>query len=291
MDTIYHKPEYISLLADSVLNEAWVQDLIAADPSILGLGQLTLKAKEHRQKRAGKLDLLLQDEDPDSNQRYEVEVQLGPTDESHIIRTIEYWDFERRRYPQYDHCAVLVAEDITGRFLNVIGLFNGTIPLVAVQMRALRVEGKLTIVFTKVVDALSRGPVDEDEGLQLPATREDWLRTNPDALKLADEILALARQFESALALRYNKQYLTFSKDGVRANFISLTPKKRSLDIKIPGELGEPLFKSLEEAGLDVQFKQKDQYTRISVTAEDFNERAGLLAEVLKNAYDQYLKD
>ncbi len=64
------------------------------------------------------LDLLLQD--PDTNRRYEVELQLGPTDESHIIRTIECWDIERKRYPQYDHCAVIVAEDITSRFLNVI---------------------------------------------------------------------------------------------------------------------------------------------------------------------------
>jgi hypothetical protein len=44
------------------------------------------------------LDLLLQD--ADGNRRYEVEVQLGKTDESHIIRTIEYWDIERKRYPQ-----------------------------------------------------------------------------------------------------------------------------------------------------------------------------------------------
>ncbi len=60
-----------------------------------------------------------------------MEIQLGKTDESHIIRTIEYWDIERKRYPQYDHVAVIVAEDITSRFLSVIGLFNGAIPLVA----------------------------------------------------------------------------------------------------------------------------------------------------------------
>ncbi len=30
------------------------------------------------------------------------------------------WDIERKRYPQYDHTAVIVAEDITSRFLNVI---------------------------------------------------------------------------------------------------------------------------------------------------------------------------
>ncbi len=56
-------------------------------------------------------------------------MQLGATDESHIIRTSEYWDIERRKYPQYDHTAVIVAEDITSRFLNVVGLFNGFIPI------------------------------------------------------------------------------------------------------------------------------------------------------------------
>ena len=85
------------------------------------------------QPRAGRLDLLLQD--PDTQRRYEVEVQLGSTDESHIIRTIEYWDIEKKRYPQYDHCAVLVAEDITSRFLNVVSLFNGTMPLIAIEER------------------------------------------------------------------------------------------------------------------------------------------------------------
>jgi hypothetical protein len=51
---------------------------------------------------------------------YEVEIMLGSTDESHIIRTIEYWDIEKRRFPSKDHKAVIVAEDITNRFFNVI---------------------------------------------------------------------------------------------------------------------------------------------------------------------------
>ena len=83
-----------------------------------GFGDLVLKDRERIQPRAGRLDLLLQD--VETNQRYEVEIQLGKTDEAHIIRTIEYWDIERKRYPQYDHTAVIVAEDITSRFLNVI---------------------------------------------------------------------------------------------------------------------------------------------------------------------------
>jgi hypothetical protein len=70
------------------LTEKWVQDLIADDQSILGLGELELRQKERVQPRGGRLDLLLQD--PDTKRRYENELQLGSTDEAHIIRTIEY---------------------------------------------------------------------------------------------------------------------------------------------------------------------------------------------------------
>lgn len=120
------------------LNEKWLQDRIAEDPAILGLGDLILKDRERIQPRAGRLDILLQN--PESTARYEVEIQLGRTDESHIVRTIEYWDLERRRYPQYDHTAVIVAENVTSRFLNVISLFNGFIPIVAIQLNAVKIR-------------------------------------------------------------------------------------------------------------------------------------------------------
>src|SRR5712691_4629811 len=111
----YVKPVRIILKGHAELNERWVQERIAEDPSILGLGDLVLKDKERIHPQAGRLDLLLQD--PDGGRRYEVELQLGRSDESHIIRTIEYWDIERKRYPQYDHVAVIVAEEIAARFL------------------------------------------------------------------------------------------------------------------------------------------------------------------------------
>ena len=136
----YLKPERISLKNHPDLNELWVQNLIAEDPSILGLGELVLRDRERIQAGSGRLDLLLQE--PESASRYEVEIQVGRTDETHIIRTIEYWDLERKRFPQYEHTAVIVAEEITGRFFNVIGLFNGAIPLVAIQMQAVPVSTK-----------------------------------------------------------------------------------------------------------------------------------------------------
>ena len=96
------QPKEISLKDHPELNEAWLQEVIANKPEILGLGDLIVKDKERIQPSGGRLDLLLQD--VESLKRYEMEIQLGKTDESHIIRTIEYWDIERKRYPQYEHC-------------------------------------------------------------------------------------------------------------------------------------------------------------------------------------------
>lgn len=204
----YVKPEKINLRNHSTLDEHWVQNLVADDPSILGLGDLILRDRERTQPRAGRLDLLLQD--PDSLRRYEVEIQLGSTDESHIIRTIEYWDIEKKRYPQYEHCAVLIAEDITSRFLNVISLFNGVIPLIAIQMQSLSIGDKTTVVFTTVLDELARGFVDEDEdALAAPTDRAYWEnRATKETVGLADEILELLRNLDPALNLKYNKFYI-----------------------------------------------------------------------------------
>jgi hypothetical protein len=91
--------ERISIKNHPELSEKWVQQLIKDDPTILGLGDLEVRAIEKMQPHAGRLDLLLEDPDPESGRRYEVEIQLGPTDESHIIRTIEYWDIEKKLVP------------------------------------------------------------------------------------------------------------------------------------------------------------------------------------------------
>lgn len=57
------QPEEISLLNNPDINEAVIQQKIAENPSILGLGDLVLRDKERPQPRAGRLDLLLQDTD------------------------------------------------------------------------------------------------------------------------------------------------------------------------------------------------------------------------------------
>jgi hypothetical protein len=203
-DVDFKPPQMVSMKGHLTLTEKWLQQRIAEDTTLLGLGDLVVKDVERRQPHAGRLDLLLTD--LDGGTRYEVEIQLGLTDESHIIRTIEYWDIERRRYPQYEHVAVIAAEDITSRFLNVISLFNGFIPLIAIQIRALQVEGVLTLVSTKVIDVATLATDEEDDsGGATDRSFWEMTRASKETLGLTDRMLEIVRaKIDPNLTLKYN---------------------------------------------------------------------------------------
>ena len=94
--------------------------------------------KEKKQSNGGRLDILLKDKE--DNSMYEVEVMLGKTDPSHIIRAIEYWDNEKRKYPQRQHFCVLIAESFDRRYFNVIQLMSLNIPMIAIQADLLEVN-------------------------------------------------------------------------------------------------------------------------------------------------------
>ena len=283
----YIKPERVWLKEHQTFNERWVQQIIADDPAILGLGDLILKDKERIQPRAGRLDLLLQD--AETNRRYEVEVQLGKTDESHIIRTIEYWDIERKRYPQYDHCAVIVAEDITSRFLNVVSLFNGFIPLIVVQMNAIKFGEQISLVFTTVLDELPLGLVDEDEEVQETTDRTYWLerRGTKATVSMADELLEIIKSFDEEVELKYNKFYIGLAKNGQPNNFVIFRPQKNSLRLEPRLQRTDEIEENLEAAGLDVMdYDKKWGRYRIRLSKGDIKKHSAFLTNLLRSAHE-----
>jgi predicted transport protein len=280
----YAKPDRVWLKTHPDLNEKWLQDRIGEDPSLLGLGDLVMRDRERPQAGAGRLDLLLQD--ADGNRRYEVEIQLGKTDESHIIRTIEYWDLEKKRYPQYDHVAVIIAEDITSRFLNVIGLFNGYIPLVAIQLSAIQLGDTVSLVFSKVMDERRLGLVDEDEEVRAPADRGYWEKQgSKQTLAMADEMLGWLHELDPGLELKYNKFYIGLAKDGRANNFVTFRPQKDWLRVEIRIERSDETQAQLDASGLDVMdYDSRWGYYRIRVSRADLTKHKELLVSLMAKA-------
>lgn len=284
----YKKLDRIALKGHPVLNERWVQDRIADDPAILGLGELLLKDKERLHPQAGRLDLLLQD--PESDRRYEVEVQLGRTDESHIIRTIEYWDIERKRYPQYDHVAVIVAEEITSRFLNVISLFNGAIPLIAIQMQALAVdEGRTSLVFTTILSERRLGTEEEDQ-MPDPADRSYWeTRAGKPAMEVIDSAIGLIRRIDTSIGPKYTRAYVGVARHGQPFNVVVFAPKKQWVRVELRLDRSDELQEQLEQSGIDLMgYNTRTQRYKFRLAPGDTAQHSQLLETLFRTSYDLY---
>lgn len=284
----YEKPAPLNLKGHPEYNEKWVQDLIKETPSILGLGDLELRDSERKQPSAGRLDLLLEDQGREPKRRYEVELQLGATDETHIIRSTEYWDIERKRYPQYDHCAVLVAEDITSRFLNVISLFNGTIPFIAIQMQALQVADHITLVFIKVMDELVRGDEDEDTETE-PKTRESWEKSAAKkTVGLADEILKTLKSFDESLELNYTKSYIGLSRNDQPFNFVKFIPRKSQIILQVKLPKTDEFDEKIKKADLEtLEYISAGGYYQLGLTQNDVETKDEVLRELMSLSHEQ----
>ena len=279
------RPEKVNLKDHPVLTESWLQDIIAKNPEIIGLGDLSLKDKERKQLRAGRLDILLQD--PDINKRYEVEIQLGKTDESHIIRTIEYWDIERKRYPQYEHCAVIIAEEITSRFLNVIGLFNGTIPLIAIQLTAYKNGDDYFLTFNKVLDEMNLGFVDDDEEISEVTDRNYWetQKGTPKTIKVVDEALEIITEVIPGYQLKYNKFYIGLAQNGRADNFILFKAKKNFTRMEIRLEKSDELENEIESRGMDVMdYEKRNGRYRIKLTEKDLKKHRDFIKDLVRKS-------
>jgi predicted transport protein len=279
----YVKYEQILMKTSSEFNERWLQDKIADDPALLGLGDLVLKDKERSQPNAGRLDLLLQD--PESETRYEVEIQLGSTDERHIIRTIEYWDIERKRYPQYEHVAVIVAEDITSRFLNIISLFNGHIPIIALQLQAVRVASTVTLVPAKIVDLITLGLEEEEE--EQVTDRTYWEgRGSSLSIAMLDQLLEMIKTLDNDFELKYNKFYVGLTRSGHPFNFAIFRPKKQFLRIHLRLPNSTELKEKIENSGIDLLgYDNRFGTFKFRLTPETLKQNKELINQLLKESF------
>jgi hypothetical protein len=286
------KPERIDIKLHPEINEKIIQDIIANDPSIIGLGDLVLKDKERMQPRAGRLDLLLFD--PETTRRYEVEIQLGKTDESHVIRTIEYWDIERKRYPQYDHCAVIIAEDITSRFLNIVSLFNGFIPLIAIQMNAYKFGDQLGLVFTKVLDEMPLGLIDDDEDTESDNTKADrdyWIkRSSSEVINIFDKIVETLNSVEGGYVPQYLKGRVILQKNGQRVPYVIFRLRKKDhVLIVLKLEKDQAVDALIESNDLEaLSYNVKDSKYRIRITMRDVKEKSDAIRSLFSIANKKY---
>lgn len=263
------------------LSERWLQDRIEEDPSILGLGDLQLIRRERQQSSGGRLDFLLYDAEQET--RYEVEVMLGALDESHIIRTIEYWDIERQRFPSYEHRAVIVAEEITARFFNVIRLLNRAVPLIAVQLSAFPIgNDEIVLHGITVLDVYEEA--EEEAEIADKADRKYWEgRASAGGLKAFDMLVSLVTSEIAPARPTYNKGHIALATTG--RNFCWFHPPREAqhchLRVRTDPDMREEQMRAFEDVGLYVRPFQRRMIT-LKLSEKDIQTHRAAIIKLFK---------
>lgn len=246
-------------------NEKWLQEAIITNPDILGLGDdVEVRDIERKQPSRGRIDLVLES----GNKRFELEMQLGTANADHIIRTIEYWDIERRRYPKFEHTAVIAAEEITGRFFNVINIFSHYIPIVAIKVSAFKLEEGISLHFTKILDTREIIAQAEEEKTAVGATREDWIdgKYHKEVSLVDTAVYEITRGTPN-----YRKPYIGFKLNGrnhAKVRF-GVSPGKININFRVKDAVAVPesfneleIFDGIDKYGWLVFFLENEAQLR-----------------------------
>ena len=291
------------------MNEAAIRDWLVAKPARLGLGNITIKDVEiqHSTKSGGRLDILAYDAALDTY--YEIELMLGEMDADHGFRCLDYWARERIKRPNAKHVAVLVAEDLSGRYKTVVDTLPNFLPFIGIELRVLLLKeaGDVATVVPFVVaqpDDLTIAVGDEPDpgapGSDKPNLKDrEWWEANstPGYLAAVDGLAKLCAEKIGPSSIDYTAASYISLKKGRRC-WLPMWKRANAAYVYIPGGPGgsadspsdfyQEVKKTLQEIGLDEPswtFKYNAGANPIGFAIPQEKVTHSLLLRVLEMAY------
>jgi hypothetical protein len=225
-------------------DEEWLKRWILERPARLGLGEIEVKRVEvtHYKNRGGRLDILAYRRDLQTF--YEIELMLGECDADHGFRTLDYWARERARNPNARHVAVLVAEDLSGRFKTVVETLPQFLPFIGIEVRAIRLAHNedlatiQTFIVSQPDDLLvdtGDEPKADGSASGLPRDRSWWeANSTPQFLATVDALAKYIADSVGPSRLDYSAQSYISLKKGRRC-WLPMWPRANGAYVYVPG--------------------------------------------------------
>jgi hypothetical protein len=188
--------------------------------------------------------------------------------------------------------AVLIAENITSRFLNVISLLAGSIPIIAIQINALRVGDKVILHFTQVVDQTSLRRDDEAEAQPVGGvvTRAYWEeRVGAKMLLICDRVVELINEkAKQPQQLVFRKAHIGLSAGGGAKNFMYFYPKKSFVHVSAYVSDAEQWTARLNDAKLTAKVTRAGRAVRVTTFPNEVAQTEHLFRELVHCAVREY---
>lgn len=155
-------------------------------------------------------------------------------------------------------------------------------------MNALKFGEDIALIFTKVLDEMPLGLVEEDEEVSEVTDRDYWLkRGTHDTVKMADEMLEIVKSFAEGFEFKYNKFYIGLAKDKQPNNFTIFKPRKKDLNIEIRLPQSQEIQDLIDDAILDdMGYDAKWGRYRLRLSKKDIKDNKETLAQLMKKSFD-----
>jgi hypothetical protein len=287
-------------------DEDWLHKWLIEKPSRLGLGDVVVKQCEvtHYKNKGGRLDILAYRGDIDTF--YEIEVMLGECDSDHGFRTLDYWARERVKSPNAKHIAVLVAEDLSGRYKTVIDTLPQFLPFIGIEIKVLRLQcqTEMATIETRIVSQpddliVETGDEPVKPGEKPPCDRDWWEnRASNDFLATVDAISKYCVEQVGPSRIDYTAQSYISLKKGRRC-WLPMWPRSNGAYLYLPGgeggtedapsEFFNEVRQRLEEVGLEAPswtYKYNAGANPIAFAVPMDKSTHSIIREIIREAYE-----
>jgi hypothetical protein len=181
---------------------------------------------------------------------------------------------------------VIIAEEITSRFFNVIRLLNRAVPIIAIQLSAFQLEQHIILQFIRVLDTYEFGAEPEDDGPAELVDRAFWeKKATPQSLAVVDGVKALVPKEKGEPKVTYNKHHIAIATTGY--NFGWFHPRRVAthchVRLKVGADSRQGIIENLVEGGINAE-NDGQQSIRLLINENDLINQRDRIAAAVKQA-------
>ncbi len=159
--------------------------------------------------------------------------------------------------------------------------------MIAIQMEALKLDDKIMLNFTNVLDEIIPGEDDGDGG---PVDRSFWeKKVLKQSLDTADASFYIIKGFDPVAKQNYNKAYIGIADEIRPRNYILFKAKRRWVRVEAKISDQEPWRHRLEDAGIFV-FPKSVRGKRIAFRLNnmELEQNKDLISDLYRACFDEW---
>jgi hypothetical protein len=166
---------------------------------------------------------------------------------------------------------------------------NRSIPIIAIQLNAMKIDDKVVINFTTVLDIYEAQEDEENLGGE-EVGRPFWeKKAHAKSIAILDVIISIAQKFDPNARLTYNKNHVAIG--TTRRNYMWLNPRKSPhichVEIKLAKDHLEDTKTTFDDLGIAYS-QRKDDNLAISMHGDDIKKHHDKISEMINKSIDVF---